>query len=296
MVENKSTLFGIIAIIIGASGLGLGAFSVVNFQLIEGPEGPQGGPGDDGQDGIDGIEGVDGIDGIDFPGGIVIGILDPDDRENVSGNVTIRALVAGSKNYTVSVLRNGTEIGTTVPMDWDTSLEFDNWYNITIIVTDIETSNVSSDNVVVYVLNTPRIIPHVTAYRGISTQTIPSGLSVVDFNVELNDTTNSFNSPNFTVPEDGFYFITSALRFGSLTPGEWIGITININGSGYFFMYDFADDTHQSLQITSIIWLSTEDVISVSAYTDDAGGAIINLSAGYPDDIRTFITIYKIDN
>ncbi|MFX1500798.1 MAG: hypothetical protein ACFFDH_07525, partial [Promethearchaeota archaeon] len=63
MVENKSSLVGIIAIIIGASGLGLGAFSVVNFQILQGPEGPQGPPGNDGQDGIDGIEGVDGING-----------------------------------------------------------------------------------------------------------------------------------------------------------------------------------------------------------------------------------------
>lgn len=57
MVENKSSLFGIIAIIIGASGLGLGAFSGVNFQLVEGPHGP---PGQDGQDGIDGIDGLNG--------------------------------------------------------------------------------------------------------------------------------------------------------------------------------------------------------------------------------------------
>lgn len=62
MVENKSSIFGIIALIIGASGLGLGAFSVVNFQTVEGPQGP---PGDDGADG------VDGFDGVDAPGGLV---------------------------------------------------------------------------------------------------------------------------------------------------------------------------------------------------------------------------------
>jgi hypothetical protein len=41
-MENKSSLFGIIAIIIGASGLGVGVFSVVNYQTIEGPQGPPG--------------------------------------------------------------------------------------------------------------------------------------------------------------------------------------------------------------------------------------------------------------
>jgi hypothetical protein len=35
MVENKSSLFGITAIIVGASGLGLGAFSIVNSQVVE---------------------------------------------------------------------------------------------------------------------------------------------------------------------------------------------------------------------------------------------------------------------
>jgi len=67
MVENKGSLFGIIAIIIGASGLGLGAFSIVNFQVVEGP------PGGDGQDGTDG---VDGTDGQDAPIGLAVGILD----------------------------------------------------------------------------------------------------------------------------------------------------------------------------------------------------------------------------
>jgi len=94
MVENKSSLFGIIAIIIGASGLGLGAFSVVNFQVVEGPEGI---PGNDGTDG------VDGTDGQDAPIGLVVGILDPDQDDAVWGEIVIRALVYGSNNYSVSV-------------------------------------------------------------------------------------------------------------------------------------------------------------------------------------------------
>lgn len=36
-------------------------FSVVNFQVVEGPEGP---PGEDGVDGTDGLNGTDGVDGI----------------------------------------------------------------------------------------------------------------------------------------------------------------------------------------------------------------------------------------
>lgn len=62
MVENKSTIFSIIALIIGATGLGLGAFSFISLQAVEGEQGL---PGEDGIDGIDGIDGVDGLDGVD---------------------------------------------------------------------------------------------------------------------------------------------------------------------------------------------------------------------------------------
>lgn len=56
--ENRSTIFGIIALIIGATGLGVGTYSVVNFQIIEGS------PGQDGQDGNDGEQGLPGTIGI----------------------------------------------------------------------------------------------------------------------------------------------------------------------------------------------------------------------------------------
>ncbi len=64
-MENRSSLFGIIAILIGAVGVGLGMFSVVNFQLVQGPQGLPGQDGQDGQDGIGGIDGLDGINGTD---------------------------------------------------------------------------------------------------------------------------------------------------------------------------------------------------------------------------------------
>ncbi len=69
-MENKGTIFGIIALIIGGSGLGLGAFSVITIQTIEAQQGPPGEDGTDGIDGIDGINGTDGIDGINGTEGI----------------------------------------------------------------------------------------------------------------------------------------------------------------------------------------------------------------------------------
>jgi len=150
MVENKSSVFGIIAIIIGASGLGLGAFSIVNYQTIEGPQGL---PGDDGQDGIDGVDGTDGIDGEDVPGGFIVRILDPNHGEAVSGNITIRGLIYGSEDYSLSILRNGTEIGTLVPLIWDTSTVSDGWWNLSIIATDVSPNNQSQDEVLIYTYN-----------------------------------------------------------------------------------------------------------------------------------------------
>lgn len=62
MVENKSLMFGIIALVIGATGLGLGAFSVISLQAVVDEQGPPG------EDGVDGIDGIDGINGTDAPG------------------------------------------------------------------------------------------------------------------------------------------------------------------------------------------------------------------------------------
>ena len=129
MVENKKLIFGIAAMIIGASGLGLGIFSVVNFQVVEGPQGK------------------------DAPGGLVVGILDPDYGETLFGNIIIRAIIYGIESYTLSIQLNGTEIGTSLPMVWDTETVTDGLWNITVIVTDTLTNNISSDEVLVFVKN-----------------------------------------------------------------------------------------------------------------------------------------------
>ena len=156
MVKNKSSLFGIIALIIGASGLGLGAFSVVNFQTVEGPQGI---PGNDGQDGIDGEDGTDGINGTDgYDGqdivGLLVGILDPDHNEIVSGLVSIRVILWNSSQCDIEVFINGTLNATKVPWVWNTTTVIDGWYNVSVRAVDTE-SNVSQDEVMVHVINHP---------------------------------------------------------------------------------------------------------------------------------------------
>ena len=61
MSNNKSYIaLVIISLVIGASGLGIGAFSLIRVQSVEGTQGP---PGDDGTDGLDGTDGSDGANG-----------------------------------------------------------------------------------------------------------------------------------------------------------------------------------------------------------------------------------------
>ena len=147
---GKSTFLIILTLLIGASGLGLGVYSSFIQQPLQGPPG---------QDGVDGVDGTDGIDGKDAPGSILVGIIDPDQNDLLSGIVEIRALIAGSDGYSVSVLRNGTEIGTVVPIEWDTTLISDGWWNITVKATDTLSGNKTQDQVIVYVSNAVEDIP-----------------------------------------------------------------------------------------------------------------------------------------
>ena len=63
MANNKSNALMIISLVIGAFGVGLGTFSIIRYEIIEGPEGPQGLQGDPGVDGINGTDGDDGVNG-----------------------------------------------------------------------------------------------------------------------------------------------------------------------------------------------------------------------------------------
>ncbi|MFX1254973.1 MAG: collagen-like protein [Promethearchaeota archaeon] len=148
MVENRSMVVGIIAIILSASALWLGGYSM----MIQGPQGPQGAPGAPGKDGADG---VDGLDGLNASGGFVVKILDPDDQETISGNVIIRTLIYGSENYTITIFRNGTEIGNSLSIVWNTSSISDGWWNLTVTAYDKISGIPSQDQVLVFVENSP---------------------------------------------------------------------------------------------------------------------------------------------
>jgi len=243
MVENKSSLFGIIALIIGATGLGLGVFSAVNFQIVEGPEGPQGVPGEDGvdgidgQDGIDGINGTDGVDGVngeDAPGGIIVRILDPDYGEVVLGNIIIRALIYGSENYSLSILRNGTEIGTSLPTIWNTSTVNDGWWNISVIATDMENLEECKDEIFIYVEKNPIFEPSpgiVAVWEKLTCQ-IPASPEYKDImfdDIRVNKSSYFTLHPNNSsiyLIQNGWYRFTIRFLWSFLDTGNTYWLTL----------------------------------------------------------------------
>jgi hypothetical protein len=259
MVENRSSIVGIIAMIIGASGLGIGTFAVINFQVIQGLAGPPGQDGTDGLDGLNGINGTDGLDGKDAPGGLVVGILDPDYGETVSGDVIIRALIYGSENYVLSVLRNGTEIGISLPMVWNTLTVSDGWWNITVVVTNVSTNNKSSDGVIVYVDNTPEPTLKARATIGPSYPIAQSSLEIVNLTVESFDPGNDLNltSNTYIVPEDGYYLIIGQVAMSSLL-GASLHAYVQVNGFNQIIGTGHGT-TGSMVTATAadIIWLST---------------------------------------
>ncbi len=131
--KEKVNAMSIIAIIIGASGLGIGAFSVIRFQLVvgpTGPEGPEGPPGDDGTDGIDGIDGtLDNLVSVwaslnqtNF--GSLFNITLRDNRFNdtsylsMTDNVNFALIQEGWYRFTISFLWGGLTIGSDAYSLW----------------------------------------------------------------------------------------------------------------------------------------------------------------------------------
>ena len=87
MSNGKSTALIILSLVIGASGLGIGAYSLVKFQIIEGPDGPIGPTGEDGVDGVNGTDGINGsLNNVIGVWESVLGTLDTSFYLNFSDN------------------------------------------------------------------------------------------------------------------------------------------------------------------------------------------------------------------
>jgi hypothetical protein len=248
-MEDRAYLaLSLIAIILGASGLGIGAFSVINFQKVEGPQGlqgppgPQGSSGQNGTDGQDGIDGLNGTDGRDAPGWINVGIIDPDYGETISGSITIRAIIFGSDNYSISIFGNSSEIGTSLPMEWNSTTVVDGWWNITIVAVDITTNNVSTDEVLVFIMN------HYIEYNNVMPNLIiPSGTEVF-FNFAAESIVhlpNSFTNMmcclyRFVIPDN---YITSENIIFHIVWGSSVQNPTTDYGISFYYSADGDTDT-----------------------------------------------------
>ncbi|MFX1280937.1 MAG: hypothetical protein ACFFA3_16415 [Promethearchaeota archaeon] len=270
MVKNKNSFFGLIALIIGLSGLAVGVYSVVNFQVVEGPSGK------------------DGTDGKDALGGIIVKILDPDYDEVVSGNVKISAFIYGSENYSVSILRNGTEIGIFLPKVWNTSTIGNGWWNLSIIVIDIPSMDVAQDDVIVYVENI--ILSKIRGYSG--GQTIPYATTEkVDFDSLDYDLNSDFDLINdqFIAPRDGYYQIHVNLQVGHLVGGYRVDLALRVNGILRTFIELIGDVGASNIVLTDTLWINKAEYIYFEISTDDPDGLIIG-SLAY----QNFFTILEL--
>ncbi len=263
MEINKLSAIAFIAVILGATGLGVGAYSVISVQTgaVKGGDGVDGANGDDGADGDDGATGQEGDDGQDAPGDIVIGILDLDEGETVSGTVIIRAMVAGSENYNIKVLINASLNATCVPFTWNTTKLSDGWWNVTIIATDIATNDVSQDEVIVYVKNRDTTDPIVYIISPHDGQTVWDNITINAMILEdsahtvkvlINGSLNAICVP--------FEWDTTQLSEG------WWNVTVivtdndgNIGQDTVIVLVDSTPYTGHVLQtITDVDWLSDD--------------------------------------
>jgi hypothetical protein len=83
----------------------------------------------------------------------VVGILDPDNDQIISGEITIRAQIWEiSNNYSISILMNGSEIGTEIPLKWNSNDVEDGNYNLSVVATD-KSGNKGQDQIIISVQN-----------------------------------------------------------------------------------------------------------------------------------------------
>ncbi|MHA1191306.1 MAG: hypothetical protein ACTSP9_03300 [Promethearchaeota archaeon] len=100
--NGKSSFLVILALLIGVSGAGLGAYSAFFQESIAGPPGLDGIDGVDGVDGTDGTDGVNGTDGTDGDDGAGAGEPVYYCSSEAEINVALTAIGSGSGSITIT--------------------------------------------------------------------------------------------------------------------------------------------------------------------------------------------------
>ncbi len=138
--KGQVTALLVVALVLGAGGFGLGAYS-----LISGGQGPQGDQGNQGPTGIQGPAGMPGP---------VVGITQPGNNTIIYGIVTVRIMLWNSTPCTFKVLVNRSINATALPWVWNTNAsQFGNgWWNLTVQAIN-GSGYVAQDQVLVFIDN-----------------------------------------------------------------------------------------------------------------------------------------------
>ncbi|MFX1237642.1 MAG: hypothetical protein ACFFAS_10735 [Promethearchaeota archaeon] len=133
-INRTISAISIVAVVLGGTGLGFGVFSMITLQ--------------------DELNSSN--DGDDLPEkrNPIVGILDPDESQAVSGIVLVRAMIWCDLNYAVQVLLNDSLKATHLPYSWNTTTFSDGWWNLSVVVID-SSGSVGMDCVLVKVDNAP---------------------------------------------------------------------------------------------------------------------------------------------
>lgn len=130
----------------------------------------------------------------------------------------------------MSVLRNGIEFGTILPLEWDTRSVGNGWYNITVIAKDAITSTTVQDTVLVRVLNSWN-------YNLYSNWTLEYITRTISFFEELHHIDFSIDfTGNFEVFFQGNIYSQSGQR--------WVFLNLRIDGNTgnyYYFRIENED-------------------------------------------------------
>ena len=258
---------GIVALLIGITALGLGGYTLINTMGISSQISPE-----------------------EFS----VHLINPDEDEVVNGKLSIQAIIIGSDSYSVSILRNGTSIGTILPLVWNTTTSSDGWWNISIIVQDSYSTKVASDEVMIFVFNNK---PAVRVFR-YSDYTVGSGTWItVNFDTVDFDDGGNFNliTDRFTCPYAGYYLISGRVLFENLDANTNFYVTIfrdiTIWEAGTASHTSHVD--YISSGVVDILYLDVEDTVELKLLHFTTGGATVYGSSW---GAYTYFTVMFIDD
>ncbi len=233
---RKIMMVAIAAMAVGIAGISMGVFSIIYMNLDHGLAEEN----------------------------IYVRFTNLDEGDVLYGDVTIRALIIGSENCTVSLFANDTLIGNLVPLIWDSSMVADGWWNLRIEIHDIGSDRSATDTVLVRV-EQPIPTPGVT--ETILTTVFSEDSGSGNFSIVLNSQPDGNVGINISSSDVSGAVVDGAIG-GALTvlftPYNWNVVqTVNLTGVN--------DDIHDGDQIFDIIV-----IIDPGVTTDTTGYLLLD--------------------